>query len=240
MIKQACILTGGSGSRLQPFTSIASKQLFPIGDKFVIDFPLQTLKQLGVKDLVVILGGPHFQQVVQYIKDGSALGFDNVQYIYQSAPEGISHAIFKCEKAITEDNFAVLLGDNYFENEIKLNNIEQYGAQIVLCKHNELDRFGVASINKNSKIEKIEEKPKVIDTSFDNFAISGLYIFDREFFNIFKRTKKSARNEYEIVDIIKAYQENNSLGYTIMDGKWGDLGTFNSIKEISNYIENKK
>lgn len=239
MVKQACILTGGSGNRLRPFTSIASKQLYPIGDKFVVDFPLQTLKQLGVKDLVVILGGPHFQQVVQYIQDGEELGFDNVVYIFQGEPQGISQAISKCESVITSDNFATILGDNYFGGTIEFNDPEQYGAQIVLCRHSELERFGVASI-KDNKIVRMEEKPKILDNTLDQYAISGLYMLDREFFNIFRQTKKSARSEYEIVDVINHYHKNNNLGYTIMEGKWGDLGTLNSIKDIVKHLEGKK
>lgn len=238
MIRQGIILTGGSGTRLLPFTSIASKQLFPIGEKFVIDYPLNTLKQLGVKDLIVVLGGPFFQQVVQYIGDGKELGFDNVVYLYQSSPDGISQAIALCENIIKDEQFYVILGDNIFDNNIDINNIDQYGSIINIIKHKDLNRFGVASI-KNNKIIKIDEKPKLINNEYENYAISGLYLFDYNFFSFYKQTKKSDRNEYEITDIIKKYLDNNNLGYNIINGLWRDAGTFDSIYDLTEYFRNK-
>lgn len=235
IITTGVLLAGGEGTRLKPFTTIASKQLYPIGDKFVIDFPLQTLKNLGVKDLIIVLGGPYFEQVVKYVRDGKHLGFNSCSYVYQENPEGLSQAISLCEHLIISDNFIVILGDNYFEDKLIFNDIAQFGAQIVLTHHEELNRFGVASIN-DGKIVSIEEKPLVLNNKYDNYAISGLYVFNYEFFKFFRQTQKSKRQEFEILDIINLYHEENNLGFIKINGKWGDLGTFSSIKELSNLL----
>lgn len=253
-ITTGILLAGGEGTRLRPFTTIASKQLYPIGDKFVIDFPLHTLKNLGVKDLIIILGGPHFEQIVRYVKDGHHLGFNSCSYVYQEKPLGISHAISLCESIIHTEKFYTILGDNVFANNrideqgkyidklggtIDLHHTGQYDAQIVLHRSNfELQRFGVASLDKKTqKIIKIEEKPQTLDDQYNQYAISGLYQFDYRFFNYFRQTKPSARGEFEIVDLIKRYQDENCLGYSIVNGLWMDAGTLSSINFLTNYFQ---
>ena len=237
-ITTGVLLTGGEGTRLRPFTTIASKQLYPIGDKFVIDFPLQTLKNLGVKDLIIVLGGSHHEQVVEYVRDGKHLGFNSCSYVFQSRPEGLSQAISLCEHLVHTDKFYALLGDNIFDGSIQFTDIDRYGAQICLTPHQELKRFGVASLH-DDKIVKIEEKPQQIDTTYQNYAISGLYLFDYHFFHYFKMSKKSARSEFEIVDIMKQYHNNKDLGFTIFNGMWADAGTTSAIKQISDYFWDK-
>lgn len=240
-IKQAILLAGGNGTRLYPLTKCYQKNLVPINGKFVIDYTLDTLLKLGVKELIIVLGGSHYEQIVSYLKDGSEFGFSSIAYVYQNRPEGISHAINLCKNLISDDKFFVLLGDNIYDSEITFNDFDQYGAQIVLKEHNELDRFGVMSLTKNGKIEKIQEKPKVIDyINYDNYAITGLYMFDYKFFEFFKRSKKSDRGEYEITSIIEQYYNDNDLGYSIYNGLWCDAGTHSSIKYLSDYFSNKE
>jgi glucose-1-phosphate thymidylyltransferase len=235
---QGIILTGGLGTRMAPHSTYFNKGLYPINNKFVIDYSLETLKDCGVKDLIVILGGSHFSQIVDLLKDGKDYNFNSIVYVYQNKPSGISQAINLCKDLITSDNFTVILGDNVFEQKITFNSDEQYAAQVVLTKHKELQRFGVLSV-KNNKIVKLEEKPLTLDPSVSQYAITGLYRFDREYFNFFKHTKPSARGEYEIVDIIRMYQEEGSLGWIETKKLWADCGTHDAARNISNYFNNK-
>lgn len=235
-IDSGILLAGGTGSRLAPITNLFNKHLVPVYNKFIIDYPLETLKNIGVKHLTIVLGGAHFSQVVSHIKNGSHLGMQ-VNYVYQDKPAGIAQAISLCER-FTTSNFAVLLGDNIFENPITFQD-STIGCQIVLNKHPELNRFGVASLQ-NDKIISLEEKPKYLDLNYDNYAITGCYKFDSNFFRYFQDLKPSARGEFEIVDIISMYYQDNQLGYTFNEGLWSDTGTHQSINYVNNYFYNKE
>ena len=235
MITHGIILAGGSGTRLQPLTGSINKHLLPIHDKFIIDYPINTLKQMGIKHITIVLGGPHFDQVVSYLKDGSDRGLV-FNYVYQNAPIGIAQAINLCEPYVEhQEQFCVCLGDNIFQSPIawhrKLNIDNPHCAKIALYKHTELNRFGVASIDKNGKVSKLIEKPQVLDANFDNYAITGCYVFDRGYFDMFRYIKPSARGEFEIVDVIRQYLENGALEYTVVKGYWSDAGTFESIDQ---------
>ncbi len=235
MIKDGIILTGGSGTRLSPITTyLGNKHLAPVYDKFVIDYSLSTLKSIGVENLTVILGGNYFDQIVRYLKDGEHLGF-NIKYVFQDKPSGIAQAINLC-KGLVNTQFAVVLGDNWFENSMAHINNVPFRARVVLNDHPELNRFGVASIDSNNKIIKIQEKPKLIDLNYKNYAITGCYVFDEEYFDFFKFLKPSARGEFEIVDIIEMYNKTNDLGYCLTNGQWSDLGTHDSILKVANLV----
>jgi len=232
---QAIILTGGTGSRLYPLTKLYNKHLVPINDKFIIDYPISTLKKMGITDVVVVLGGEHFHQMVKYLQDGSNFGL-NVSYVYQPNPSGIAAAINLCRNQIHSDNFVVALGDNILEHDLTFNP-GTYPAQIALYDHPELHRFGVASVQ-NNKIINIEEKPKVLRKDCDNYAIIGYYMFDQQFFNFFQELKPSARGEYEITHILELYQKHSYLGHVILDNSklWSDAGTHQTVKFVSNYF----
>lgn len=242
-MKNGIILAGGTGSRLNPLTQVVNKHLLGINGKFIIDYPINTLKQLGIENVTVILGGAHFSQIVGYLQDGARYDM-NFNYVYQGEPKGIAHAISLCKNQMSSDNvFAVVLGDNIFENKIDFNlkssNTLNNDAKIVLYKHQELTRFGVASI-KDDKIVKIQEKPQIIDYNYDNYAITGCYQFTDRYFDFFQEIKPSPRGEYEITDIIHLYNKFNQLNWTIADGLWSDAGTHNSINYVNNYFYNKK
>ncbi len=239
-MKQGIILAGGTGSRLYPLTQVINKHLLGVNGKFIIDYPLSTLKQMGVEDVTVILGGSHFSQIVGYLENGSRYDM-NFNYVYQGEPKGIAHAISLCEKQMGNENFAVILGDNIYENKISWNtSVDSSFAQVVLHHHPELNRFGVASIHpyENNKIFKIEEKPKEISSEYDNYAITGCYLFTPEYFELFKNISPSPRGEYEITDIINQYNVNEKLSWTFSNGLWSDAGTHNSINYINNYFYN--
>lgn len=240
-LKKGIILAGGNGSRLAPLTTVVNKHLLPIDKRFIIDYPINTLKKMGVKNITVILGGEHFDQVAAYLKDGD--GWDvTFNYVYQGKPSGIAQAINLCKPYVEdEENFAVILGDNIFEKPISWKKNPIYNpdsAKIVLYKNCDLNRFGVASLDKNKKIVNIVEKPRVISDDFDNYAIAGCYVFNRDYFNYFKNLKPSARGEYEITDIINQYIKSNDLQYAIADGWWSDAGTFESINLVRDLIKN--
>lgn len=237
-IKHGVLLAAGTGSRLLPLTQTMNKHMIPVYNRHMIEYPIQTLKQLGCEKVTIVIGGDQtgFGQIVSFLKDGESFGM-KFNYVYQPKPTGIAHAINICQDYIKDDRFAVILGDNVFEKKINFTNPEP-NAQIVLCQHPEINRFGVASIL-NGKIIKIEEKPKVIDEDCDNFAITGLYLFDQKYFEYFKNLKISARGEYEITDIINQYREDNDLYYVVSNGWWSDTGTFESIQSVSNKMREK-
>lgn len=236
-ITSGIILAGGTGSRLAPLNTLYNKHMVPVYNKFIIDYPLETLRSMGVQHLTVVLGGAHFSQVVSHVKDGRHLGIE-VNYVYQEKPSGIAQAINLCQRFVDKnESFVTVLGDNIFENPIAVKDTAA-PAQIVLHKHPGLKRFGVASIQ-NDKIVKIEEKPKTLDENFDNYAITGCYVFDSEFFKFFTTLEPSARGEYEITDIIRMYNQSNKLDFSFVDGMWSDAGTHESINFVNNFFYEK-
>lgn len=236
-VESGIILTGGLGTRLSPFTSLVNKHLVPVFDKFVVDYPIKTLADIGVKNLTVVLGGPHFNQIVSYIKDGSDFGM-SANYVYQGKPSGIAQAINVCKNFVNDDKFVVILGDNIYEKSIKFTDSDK-SAQIVLHKHPELHRFGVASFDEHGCLHSIKEKPTVLDNDLQHYAITGCYQFDQKFFDFFKELEPSARGEYEITDIIHMYSNSNDLGFVDVDGMWSDAGTHKSINYLNNFFYNK-
>jgi glucose-1-phosphate thymidylyltransferase len=197
---------------------------------------------MGCEDVIVILGGNHYSQVVGYLGDGSRYGL-NFNYVYQPEPKGIAHGINLCKRFVSDDSdFSVILGDNIFENVLHWNNSNwrtNPRAQIMLSDHADLKRFGVASLDDNDNIIKIEEKPKELDFNYKNLAVSGCYLFTPQYFEYFKELKPSARGEYEITDIIRMYLRDNNLSYSCVDGLWSDAGTHESIAFVNDYFYNK-
>jgi glucose-1-phosphate thymidylyltransferase len=240
MAKNGILLTGGSGTRLGKISQSFNKHMVPITDKFVIDYPLQTLKSMGIENLTVVLGGNHFEQIVKYLKGGKDFGF-NINFIYQENPSGIANAISLCQRYVEDEcTFTTILGDNFFDKPVAWNNKydNPFIAKIALFKHPAPYRFGVATIDKTNKILKIEEKPKTLDAEFENYAITGCYQFNQDFFEYYKKLKPSARNEFEITEIIQQYLANNDLQHYVIDGMWSDCGEFESIDYVREYLKN--
>lgn len=236
MIKDGILCAGGAGTRMRPITDYLSKHLVNVSGKPLIDYPLNTLKQLGVENLTIVVGSLFSGQILDYVKDGEKFGM-NVSFRYQKNPSGIANAIDICKDNV-RNNFVVCLADNIFSKQIKF--VESpYSAKIVLYAHNNIKRFGVASLNDENQIVKIEEKPQILDENLKNFAITGCYIFDQKYFEFYKKIKPSHRAEFEIVDIIRQYQEINDLGYLNyhhQDGVWLDAGTHESVSIANNYF----
>lgn len=242
MIKNAIMLAGGSGTRLRPFTSYVSKQLLNVAGKPIIDYPLETLRQMGIENLTITVGSSFSGQILDYVQDGSQYGM-KVNYCYQPKPEGIAHAINLCKRFVTtqfpDEPFVVILGDNIYTDPIIWHPKYYDRAQIVLFDHQELQRFGVASIHRDThKILSLEEKPKVLNNDPDQYqyAITGCYLLDQRFFHYFKQLKPSARGEYEITDILRHYHERGALYPTVSSGFWSDAGTHESIAHCNEYF----
>lgn len=237
-MKNAILLAGGAGTRLLPFTKFVSKQLLPVNGKCIIDYPIETLVGMGIKNLTIVVGSTFSGQVLDYVEDGSKFGL-NVNYCYQQKPEGIAHAVNLCKRFVSDDDeFVLILGDNFYSDPITWN--EYNGkAQIVLLEHKELKRFGVASCDGAGNIYKIEEKPDILDSRYNNYAISGCYMFDQDFFLYYQMLVPSLRGEFEIVDIIKQYLKNDKLSYTIYKNEWVDCGTHSAIAHLNNYFYKK-
>jgi glucose-1-phosphate thymidylyltransferase len=233
------ILAGGSGTRLHPLTLSVSKQLMPVYDKPMIYYPLSTLLQAGISEILII-STPHDMPLFQkLLGDGSSLGC-RFEYAIQEEPNGLAQAFIIGEAFIGADDVALILGDNIF-----------YGAKVphLLREHNkpnggvifayhvsDPNRYGVVEFDKDAKAVSIEEKP---ENPKSNFAVPGLYFYDNSVVQIAKSIQPSSRGEYEITDINKAYLECGKLHVGILDRgtAWLDTGTFNSLMQASQFVQ---
>ena len=235
------ILAGGSGSRLFPITNGLSKQLLPIYNKPMIYYPLSTLMQANIKNILIITSKEYLNFYKNILQDGAKFGLE-IEYAVQKKPNGIAEAFLIGEKFIGKSNVVLILGDNIFYgadmskilNEAK----QETGATIFGFYVSDPQRFGVVSFNKKNRniVSKIEEKPKKPKS---NYAVTGLYFYDNEVIKIAKNLKPSPRGELEITDINNKYLTKNKLfikkfekGYA-----WLDTGTFNSLNDASNFIK---
>ena len=219
------LLHGGHGTRLRPLTHTGPKQLLPIANKPMSEYCIESMKETGVKDIVIIIGGIGSQKVKDYYGNGEKFGV-NISYIHQDFPRGISHAISLCENFIGNEKFLVFLGDNIIQKSISEFGMEfeksNAAASILLCEVDNPSRFGIADIE-NGKIKKIVEKPKEPPT---NLAVTGIYFLTPVIFDIIKRLKPSWRNELEITDALDMLlNEKHSIAYKIITHYWKDTGT---------------
>jgi glucose-1-phosphate thymidylyltransferase len=219
------ILAGGKGTRLRPMTYITNKHLLPVYNKPMIDYPIQTLKDMGCDDILIISGGDHIGDFAEYLGNGSRYG---LRFTYRVQPEagGIAQALGMAEGFIdSHECFPVILGDNYFDKTPPMPN----HPTIFVKEVDNPNRFGVLSG------KTIAEKPIKPES---NLAVTGLYIYNFKVFSQVKHLKRSARGELEITDINNWYLQNENTTVETYEGFWSDMGTLDSLLEVANYVKN--
>lgn len=228
------ILAGGKATRLRPLTLVTSKQLLPVYNKPMIYYPLQTLLDAGIKDILIIIAPDYSGQFLNLLGDGSEFGA-RFSYIVQKEPCGLSEAFILGEKFIGNDNVTMILGDNIFLKQDFSQDIRNFnsGGLVFARQVEDPQRYGVVEFDKNGKVISLEEKPQ---TPKSNYAVVGLYVFDNRVSAAAKNLKPSPRGELEIIDLQKFYLDKNELTVKIFDGIWEDAGTFDSLLRVGNIV----
>jgi len=233
------VLAGGLGSRLYPLTSVTNKHLLPVWDRPMIYYPIQTLVEGGVKDVMVVTGGNNAGDFLRLLGNGKEVGLKHIEYAYQKGEGGIADALRLAEEFADGDKIVVILGDNIIEKSIKtyVNKFrkQKNGARVLIKKVPDPERFGVVEFNDNI-ISKIVEKPKNPKSSY---AVTGIYMYDNKVFDIIKSLKPSKRKELEITDVNNNYIKWNALEYDKLPGYWTDSGTFESLLKANNLAAKK-
>ena len=230
------ILAGGLGTRLYPLTKVTNKHLLPVHDKPMIYFPIQTLINAGIDDILIVTGGNNAGDFLRLLGNGKEFGLKHINYTYQEGEGGIAEALRLAEFFASGEKICVVLGDNIIEKNIRkaADNFrrQKEGAKILLKEVPDPQRFGVAEL-KGDRIVRIEEKPKKPKS---HYAVIGIYLFDQEVFNIIKTLKPSDRGELEITDVNNAYIENGLMTWDILEGWWTDAGTFESLLRANQLV----
>ena len=237
--RKGIILAGGSGSRLYPCTETISKQLIPVYDKPMIYYPLSTLMRAKIRDILIISTPSHLPLFERLLKNGDRFGL-NIDYAIQDNPGGLAQAFLLGEKFIGDDPCCLILGDNLFLgaglNELLLSaSIDQKNSSIFSYQVSDPSRFGVVELDKNDEILDIVEKPKEPKS---NYAVTGIYFYDKNVVEYAKSLSPSERGELEITDLNKIYIEKGNLKLKKMSAglTWLDMGTPKSLMEASNLI----
>ena len=233
------ILHGGHGTRLRPLTHTGPKQLLPIANKPMSEYCLDSIKEAGIDEIAIIIGGVGSNKVKEYYGNGKKFGV-NITYIEQDEPRGIAHAIILCKKFVNNEKFLVFLGDNIIQKPITdfVENFKNsdYDATVLLCEVDNPSRFGIADIE-NKKILKITEKPK---NPSSNLAVTGIYLLTPLIFEIIDNLKPSWRNEFEITDALdNLLKQNNNISYETITDYWKDTGTPDDILHANGEIIKK-
>lgn len=234
------ILAGGLGTRLRPLTSVTNKHLLPVYDKPMIYYPISTLVNAGITDILIVTSGPHVGHFLGVLKNGKELGVRHIEYAYQEKPDGgIADALSLAKDFADTDSVTVILGDNTTDADISeaVRNFSD-GALLFLKKVPDPQRFGVAEFDENdsNKVKQIIEKPENPPT---DFAVTGVYIYDNKVFEYVKNIEPSARGELEITDVNNCYIRDGKLKWTELNGYWTDAGTFDSLYRANKYWAEK-
>jgi len=230
------ILAGGLGTRLHPLTRITNKHLLPVYDRPMVFFPIQTLVNAGINDILIVTGGQGAGEFLRLLGNGNDFGLRHINYTYQEGEGGIADALRLSEYFAADDKICVVLGDNIIENNIleareKFEQQER-GAHILLKEVPDPERFGVP-VFQDGHIVRIDEKPKNPPSPY---AVVGIYMYDNTVFDRIRRLKPSDRGELEITDINNQYLDEMTLTHSILEGWWTDAGTFESLRRASNLV----
>jgi len=232
------ILAGGTGSRLYPLTKVTNKHLLPVARKPMIYHPIEKLISAGITDILIVTGVEHMGDIVTLLGSGKEFGC-KFTYKVQDEAGGIAQALGLAHDFAHKDKMVVILGDNLFQDDlapfVEKFSKQKEGAMVLLKEVNDPHRFGVVEF-KNGKVINIEEKPKKPKS---NFAVTGIYFFDSNVFDIISNLKPSRRGELEVSDVNSAYLKNKKLEYSLLSGWWSDAGTFESLERSTLLVEGK-
>ena len=223
------ILAGGLGTRLYPLTKVTNKHLLPVYNKPMIYYPIQTLINAGIDDILIVTGGNNAGDFLRLLGNGKEFGLRHINYTYQEGEGGIADALRLAEFFADKDKICVVLGDNIIEKNIRKAAeafaAQKEGAKILLKEVADPSRFGVPEL-KGDRIVRVEEKPKEPKS---NYAVIGIYFYDRGVFDFIRTLKPSKRGELEITDVNNWYIERGLMTWDILEGWWTDAGTFESL-----------
>jgi glucose-1-phosphate thymidylyltransferase len=230
------ILAGGLGTRMLPLTKITNKHLLPVYDKPMIYYPIRTLINAGIEDILIVTGGNDAGDFLRLIGNGKEFGLKHINYTYQEGQGGIADALSLGEFFADKERICVILGDNIIEKNIRgaVEAFEQQerGGKIMLKEVPDPHRFGVPVLD-GDRVVRIEEKPKAPKSKY---AIIGIYLYDNRVFDIIGTLKPSERGELEITDVNNAYIERGEMTWDVLDGWWTDAGTFDSLLKASELV----
>lgn len=236
---KGAILAGGAGTRLYPLTKVINKNILPIYDKPLIYYPIITLRDAGIDEILIISGRGHAGQYLDLLSNGKELGV-KLTYTIQEEPKGLSHGLSLAEDFADEGPITMILGDNIYEENLKKAvddfKKQKKGAKVILKQVSDPERFGVAEF-KGDKIVNILEKPKKPKS---DWIVTGFYMCDERVFKFIKTLKPSARGELEITDLLNCYIKEGTLTYYKTKEEWMDAGTFDSFLRANMFIAKKK
>src|SRR5512133_3649601 len=230
------VLAGGTGSRLFPLTKITNKHLLPVYDKPMIYYPIRTLVDAGITDIMIVTGGRNSGDFLRLLANGKGFGLAHLNYTYQEGEGGIADALALAEHFADGDKICVVLGDNIIERDIR-NAVDDFcaqqrGAKILLKEVPDAERLGVAELQ-GDRIVGVEEKPRHPKS---NYAVTGIYMYDTTVFDKIKTLVPSGRGELEITDVNNAYIREGTMTFAYLQGWWTDAGTFESLLRATNLV----
>lgn len=230
------VLAGGLGTRLRPLTSVTNKHLLPVYNQPMIYYPIQTLVNAGINDIMVVTGGPSAGDFLRLLGNGKTFGLKHLNYTYQEGEGGIAEALGLVEHFAAGAPVCVVLGDNIIENNIaaavRAYRNQASGAKILLKRVPDPQRFGVPELD-GEKVLRIEEKPEFPQSEY---AVIGIYMYDASVYDIIRTLKPSRRGELEITDVNNAYIARGEMTWEELEGWWTDAGTFDSLRRASNLV----
>jgi glucose-1-phosphate thymidylyltransferase len=223
------VLAGGLGTRLDPLTKVTNKHLLPVYDKPMIYYPLATLVNAGVDEIMIVTGGESAGDFLRLLGSGAHLGLKHLEYAYQDSAGGIAAALALCEDFASDELLCVVLGDNILKDSIadyrRRFELQGGGARLLLKEVPDPGRFGVPEIE-GGRIVRIDEKPSIPKSGY---AVTGVYFYDARVFDFIRGLKPSVRNELEITDVNNAYIAIDKLRFDVLEGWWSDAGQFESL-----------
>jgi glucose-1-phosphate thymidylyltransferase len=228
------ILVGGLGTRLAPMTKVTNKHLLPVGRFPMVYYPLHALAEAGVSEIILITGGNSPGAFLELLHDGSEFGLKTLYYAYQFAPRGIADALRLAEAFVDDDDCLVMLGDNVVDASLRpfVENFRDQGggARVLLTEVPDPERFGVPAFDAEGQISSLVEKPS--DPPSD-YAVIGVYAYDRRLWEILPTLQLSERGQYEITDVNNVYLQEGQLKHDVFEGHWSDAGTHESLHRAS-------